>query len=80
MHLNLSIMNSVGSCDPRYLCMFYFLCIFMVKELECERECSRGEDYRLIKLTITDFNVVTATFVLFIISCQSYTSLGICFL
>ncbi|ESW23285.1 hypothetical protein PHAVU_004G033900 [Phaseolus vulgaris] len=25
-------------------------------ELECERECSRGEDYRLIKLTITDFN------------------------
>jgi hypothetical protein len=27
------------------------------EELECERECSRGEDYRLIKLTITDFNV-----------------------
>jgi hypothetical protein len=25
-------------------------------ELECERECSKGEDYRLIKLTITDFN------------------------
>ncbi|XP_057953001.1 uncharacterized protein LOC131147251 isoform X2 [Malania oleifera] len=25
-------------------------------ELECERECSRGEDYRLIKLTITDYN------------------------
>ncbi|GLT36229.1 hypothetical protein SLA2020_106220 [Shorea laevis] len=25
-------------------------------ELVCERECSRGEDYRLIKLTITDFN------------------------
>ncbi|XP_057447683.1 uncharacterized protein LOC130739420 isoform X4 [Lotus japonicus] len=25
-------------------------------ELACERECSRGEDYRLIKLTITDFN------------------------
>ncbi|KAI9121685.1 hypothetical protein K1719_008718 [Acacia pycnantha] len=24
-------------------------------ELACERECSRGEDYRLIKLTITDF-------------------------
>lgn len=29
----------------------------MFKELACERECSRGEDYRLIKLTITDFNV-----------------------
>lgn len=29
----------------------------MVKELECERECSRGEDYRLIKLTIIDYNV-----------------------
>ncbi|KAM7516728.1 hypothetical protein LguiA_006311 [Lonicera macranthoides] len=25
-------------------------------ELACERECSRGEDYRLIKLTITDYN------------------------
>lgn len=25
-------------------------------ELACERECSRGEDYRLIKLTITNFN------------------------
>lgn len=25
-------------------------------ELACERECSRGEDYRLIMLTITDFN------------------------
>ncbi|XP_012084783.1 uncharacterized protein LOC105644129 isoform X2 [Jatropha curcas] len=25
-------------------------------ELTCERECSRGEDYRLIKLTIIDYN------------------------
>ncbi|KAF5799811.1 hypothetical protein HanXRQr2_Chr07g0308801 [Helianthus annuus] len=25
-------------------------------ELACERECSRGEDYRLVKLTIIDFN------------------------
>ncbi|KAG6660229.1 uncharacterized protein LOC122303094 isoform X2 [Carya illinoinensis] len=25
-------------------------------ELECESECSRGEDYRLIKLTIIDYN------------------------
>ncbi|KAL2552261.1 hypothetical protein Fot_05880 [Forsythia ovata] len=25
-------------------------------ELACERECSRGEDYRLIKLTVTDYN------------------------
>ncbi|KAJ9173227.1 hypothetical protein P3X46_016386 [Hevea brasiliensis] len=25
-------------------------------ELACDRECSRGEDYRLIKLTITDYN------------------------
>ncbi|KAK4772847.1 hypothetical protein SAY87_027866 [Trapa incisa] len=24
-------------------------------ELECERECSKGEDYRLIKLVITDY-------------------------
>ncbi|XP_074286589.1 uncharacterized protein LOC141611846 isoform X2 [Silene latifolia] len=26
-------------------------------ELTCERECSRGEDYRLIKLEIIDFRV-----------------------
>ncbi|KAI3520881.1 hypothetical protein L1887_10334 [Cichorium endivia] len=25
-------------------------------EIACERECSRGEDYRLVKLTIIDFN------------------------
>ncbi|KAF2299354.1 hypothetical protein GH714_031678 [Hevea brasiliensis] len=25
-------------------------------KLACDRECSRGEDYRLIKLTITDYN------------------------
>lgn len=34
----------------------------MVKELECERECSRGEDYRLIKLTIIDYNVGAVLF------------------
>uniref|UniRef100_I1N6A1 Uncharacterized protein n=1 Tax=Glycine max TaxID=3847 RepID=I1N6A1_SOYBN len=38
-----------------YIC-FSFPYFFMMKELACERECSRGEDYRLIKLTITDFN------------------------
>ncbi|XP_017608626.1 uncharacterized protein LOC108454615 isoform X3 [Gossypium arboreum] len=27
-------------------------------ELACEMECSRGEDYRLIKLTIIDYNSV----------------------
>ncbi|CAH9109473.1 unnamed protein product [Cuscuta epithymum] len=27
-------------------------------ELACERECSRGEDYRLIKLTVTDFKTM----------------------
>ncbi|GJU40495.1 hypothetical protein Tco_1193452 [Tanacetum coccineum] len=25
-------------------------------EIACERECSRGEDYRLVKLTIMDYN------------------------
>lgn len=35
---------------------------YMVKELECERECSRGEDYRLIKLTIIDYNVGAVRF------------------
>jgi hypothetical protein len=26
-------------------------------EITCERECSRGEDYRLIKLSIIDYSV-----------------------
>lgn len=39
-----------------YLQVYVFL---LVKEIACERECSRGEDYRLIKLTITDYNVKT---------------------
>lgn len=40
------------------LCMHIHILLFSsVKELACERECSRGEDYRLIKLTITDFSV-----------------------
>lgn len=31
-------------------------------ELACERECSRGDDYRLIKLNIVDFSVIIAKF------------------
>lgn len=34
----------------------------VVIELECERECSGGEDYRLIKLTVTDYNVGVVSF------------------
>nr|CAB3501373.1 unnamed protein product [Digitaria exilis] len=38
--------------------------------ISCERECSRGEDYRLIKLTIIDFKVgFSHKFVMII--CQS---------
>lgn len=33
------------------------LCYFCCLELSCERECSRGEDYRLIKLSIIDYAV-----------------------
>lgn len=55
-----------------YIC-FSFPYFFMMKELACERECSRGEDYRLIKLTITDFNVLIVPFVLLIFSCCLYT-------
>lgn len=36
--------------------------ILPAKELECERECSHGEDYRLIKLTVTDYNVSPVSF------------------
>jgi hypothetical protein len=47
----------------------------MVKELECERECSRGEDYRLIKLTITDFNVGAVCLLTFFLL---YLNINIC--
>ena len=59
--------------EPLYKCLpllyvdtysFFFFLFYVVKELACERECSRGEDYRLIKLTIIDYNV--GTFCLFI--------------
>lgn len=36
---------------------FQILLFSAAVELACERECSRGEDYRLIKLNITDFSV-----------------------
>lgn len=47
-------------CYPPEIVKWFSLDIcffFLWKELACERECSRGEDYRLIKLTITDYSV-----------------------
>ncbi|XP_059450249.1 uncharacterized protein LOC132181172 isoform X2 [Corylus avellana] len=46
-----------GSISGHFIQLPYSICYGLHgTELECERECSRGEDYRLIKLTITDFN------------------------
>ncbi|CAL5369836.1 unnamed protein product [Camellia sinensis] len=39
-------------------------------ELACERECSRGEDYRLIKLTITDYTSKAERFV--VVECRGH--------
>ncbi|KAF5957539.1 hypothetical protein HYC85_004764 [Camellia sinensis] len=38
--------------------------------LACERECSRGEDYRLIKLTITDYTSKAERFV--VVECRGH--------
>ncbi|KAL2335461.1 hypothetical protein Fmac_016674 [Flemingia macrophylla] len=46
-----------GSISGHFIQLPHSICYGLCgTELECERECSRGEDYRLIKLTITDFN------------------------
>ncbi|KAL3526576.1 hypothetical protein ACH5RR_011232 [Cinchona calisaya] len=45
-------------------------------ELPCERECSRGEDYRLIKLTITDYNSGKEKDV--VVECRGHDAARIC--
>ncbi|XP_073310460.1 uncharacterized protein [Primulina huaijiensis] len=45
-------------------------------EIECERECSRGEDYRLIKLTITDYNNRSERDIL--VECRGHDAAKIC--
>ncbi|KAJ7974340.1 Imidazole glycerol phosphate synthase subunit HisH [Quillaja saponaria] len=46
-----------GSMSGHFVQLPHSICYGLHgSELACERECSRGEDYRLIKLTITDYN------------------------
>ncbi|CAA0820273.1 Unknown protein [Striga hermonthica] len=45
-------------------------------ELECERECSRGEDYRLIKLTVTDFSSKKERDI--VVECRGHDAAKIC--
>ncbi|CAI8595345.1 unnamed protein product [Vicia faba] len=46
-----------GSISGHFIHLPHSICYGLHgTELECERECSKGEDYRLVKLTITDFN------------------------
>ncbi|KAK6155037.1 hypothetical protein DH2020_009285 [Rehmannia glutinosa] len=45
-------------------------------ELECERECSRGEDYRLIRLTVTDYNSKSERDV--VVECKGHDAAKIC--
>ncbi|KAL3813437.1 hypothetical protein ACJIZ3_014705 [Penstemon smallii] len=48
----------------------------MLKELECERECSHGEDYRLIKLTVTDYNSKKERDI--VVECRGHDAAKIC--
>ncbi|XP_027109311.2 uncharacterized protein [Coffea arabica] len=46
-----------GSISGHFIQLPNSLCLGLCgTELACERECSRGEDYRLIRLTVIDFN------------------------
>ncbi|GMY13773.1 hypothetical protein FCV25MIE_09012 [Fagus crenata] len=46
-----------GSISGHFIQLPHSICYGLHgTELACERECSRGEDYRLIKLTIIDYN------------------------
>ncbi|GAB4827350.1 hypothetical protein Ancab_034237 [Ancistrocladus abbreviatus] len=46
-----------GSISGHFIHLPHSICFGLSGiELACERECSRGEDYRLIKLTIIDYN------------------------
>lgn len=58
-----------------YLISVYEINLFFYLELACERECSRGEDYRLIKLAIIDYNVNRQLFLYLIFSSKSFNLL-----
>eukprot|EP00262_Sarcandra_glabra_P016696 TRINITY_DN5526_c0_g1_i1.p1 TRINITY_DN5526_c0_g1~~TRINITY_DN5526_c0_g1_i1.p1 ORF type:complete len:202 (-),score=40.80 TRINITY_DN5526_c0_g1_i1:43-648(-) len=46
-----------GSLSGHFIQLPHSICYGLQGiELTCERECSRGEDYRLIKLTIIDYS------------------------
>ncbi|KAJ4707391.1 Imidazole glycerol phosphate synthase subunit HisH [Melia azedarach] len=46
-----------GSISGHFIQLPHSICYGLQgTELACETECSRGEDYRLIKLTIIDYN------------------------
>ncbi|KAF6171725.1 hypothetical protein GIB67_007246 [Kingdonia uniflora] len=46
-----------GSISGHFIQLPHSICYGLQgTELACERECSRGEDYRLIKLTIIDYS------------------------
>ncbi|TMW92206.1 hypothetical protein EJD97_013355, partial [Solanum chilense] len=65
IHLPHSICYGIHGTGKKLLvifCIFSFsginllLYLSLLEEMVCERECSRGEDYRLVKLTIIDYN------------------------
>ncbi|XP_009629911.1 uncharacterized protein [Nicotiana tomentosiformis] len=46
-----------GSISGHFIHLPHSICYGLHgTEMVCERECSRGEDYRLVKLTIIDYN------------------------
>lgn len=71
IHLPHSICYGIHGTGKKLLlifCIFSFsginllLYLSLLEEMVCERECSRGEDYRLVKLTIIDYNVRSSIF------------------
>ncbi|KAL7100983.1 hypothetical protein ACP275_08G028500 [Erythranthe tilingii] len=66
-----------GSISGHFIHLPHSICYGLHgTELECERECSHGEDYRLIKLSITDYNSKKERIV--VVECRGHDAAKIC--
>ncbi|XP_011098710.1 uncharacterized protein LOC105177304 isoform X1 [Sesamum indicum] len=66
-----------GSISGHFIQLPHSICYGLHgTELECERECSRGEDYRLIKLTVTDYNTKREREI--VVECRGHDAAKIC--
>lgn len=66
-----------GSISGHFIQLPHSVCYGLQgTEIACERECSRGEDYRLIKLTIIDYNTKAEKAV--VVECRGHDAARMC--